>query len=190
MQLNFSQLNSNISLLTERSFTTHLKYFWAWAYVPVYPTWSWGLFELSSPDNVPHILTSQHSKIGTVWRLLCFPKACLLFLFSMFLLSHFKLLCKGCNIRVYLWSVPINLWYVPSVFSVGNFLRIFNLTHTQNPARPPHEFQYTIVVSEVQSMPNGFAPELSPFTFFSLRCISSPLFILSEDVLLPIDNES
>lgn len=58
MQLNFSQLNSNISLLTEWSFTTHLKYFWDWAYVPVYPTQSWGLFELSSPDNVPQILTS------------------------------------------------------------------------------------------------------------------------------------
>ena len=54
----------------------------------------------------------------------------------------------------------------PLYSSVGNFLRIFNLAHSQNPARPPHEFQYSIVESEAQSMPNGFTPELSPFSFF------------------------
>ena len=58
MQLNFSHLNSNISLVTEWSFTTHLKYFWGWAYVPVYPTWNWSLFELSSLDYVPCSLAS------------------------------------------------------------------------------------------------------------------------------------
>lgn len=175
MQLNFSQLDSNISLLTEWSFTTHLKRFWGWAYVPVYPTRSRGLFELSSPDNVPPILSSEHSKTGTVWRI-SFQRIVTLSFLSF---SHFKQLSEGCGRSVYWWSAPINLWYVPSVFSEGHFLRVFFL----------HIFK---ILQDLFKSSNTSLwvqkPDLCQTTLllhFFLRCISSCSLYSNSDVLLP-----
>lgn len=87
---------------------------------------------------------------------------------AIFLLSRFKQLPKGSDRRVHWWSVPINFWYVPSIFSVGNSLRIFILHIFKILQDLFMSFGTPLWVSEAQSMPNGFvSPSWTPLFLFS-----------------------